>query len=154
MKTKLRTAKVGMTVLMVLSIFTGIALADPPSGEDAGNTYGSATLIDVPYGNYDIFSPGLLADNVDWKDKDWYHFTASSGDKLSYDLDINAYNDDVDMEIHTFYDGHIISEIDKGNPGGYIHPVTLDSSNPHVKIYDSSYDPFYEDYKFILGLNL
>lgn len=78
----------------------------------------------------------------------------SSGDKLSYDLDNKAYNEDVDMEIHTFYDGNIISEIDKGNPDGYIHPVTLDSSDPHVKIYDSSYDPFDEDYKFILGLNL
>lgn len=152
MKTKLRTAKVGMAVLMVLSIFTGIALADPPSGGDAGNTYSSATLIDVPYGNYDIFSPGLLADNADWNDEDWYHFTASSGNKLSYELDNAAYSDDVDMEIYS--DGIIISEADKDNTDGYISPVTLDSSDPHVKIYDSSYDPFDENYEFILGLNL
>ncbi|MFZ3382773.1 MAG: hypothetical protein WA144_02490 [Candidatus Methanoperedens sp.] len=78
--------KIGIMALMVLSMFNGVALADPiVGGGDAGNTYGAASALEseIPHGTWGLYQNGY----VQTSDVDWYNLNTYAGETLSYELD-------------------------------------------------------------------
>lgn len=74
--------------LMVLSIFSGVALADPiVGGGDAGNTASQASQIDpsVLLNEWTVYN-GYLYNG----DTDWYLLNTQAGEYLDYDLDVSV----------------------------------------------------------------
>ncbi|CAG0992280.1 MAG: hypothetical protein MPEBLZ_00294 [Candidatus Methanoperedens nitroreducens] len=72
--------------LMVLSIFSGVALADPiQGGGDASNYYSSASTLEraIPSGSWYIYGNAYLQTS----DVDWYNLNTNAGQLLSYELD-------------------------------------------------------------------
>ena len=78
--------KIGVMTLMVLSVFSGVALADPiQGGNDASNYYSSASTLNyaIPSGSWHIYGDAYLQ----MSDVDWYNLNTNAGQTLSYQLD-------------------------------------------------------------------
>jgi len=85
--------KIGVMALMVLSIFSSVALADPTyTGADAGNTASQASRLeaDIPLNSWWLYAHGTLTVPGDLDD--WYQHNTRSGEYLNYQLDLGDYD--------------------------------------------------------------
>lgn len=84
--------RIGGIVLMVLSIFSGVALADPTLyGGDAGNTANQASSLEssIPLNSWSLYTGGqLTVDDLD----DYYSLNTQNGEYLNYQLDLADYD--------------------------------------------------------------
>lgn len=84
--------RIGVMAMIVLSMFSGVALADPiPGGQDASNYFSTASDLEqaIPYGSWYIYKNG----NVRTTDVDWYKLNTRTGELLSYELDRAVWRD-------------------------------------------------------------
>jgi hypothetical protein len=130
--------KLGISVLALLLVSVGTAMADPNGGSD----WDSATSIGVPDNDFDIFGtytrgpPG-----------DWWQFAANDNDEvyvdLSYDFTVN-YNGQLDLyKTET----EIVAHIDKDKQD-HIGSV-LSNPDPRIEIQGS----LNAEYEFLVGRN-
>jgi hypothetical protein len=87
------STRIGVMTLMVLSIFSGVALADPTlNGGDAGNTYTQASTLEaaIPLNSWYVYTGGYLTVPGDLND--WYKLNTQSGEYLNYQLDTADYD--------------------------------------------------------------
>ena len=130
--------KLGISVLALLLVSVGTAMADPNGGSD----WDSATSIGVPDNDFDIFGtytrgpPG-----------DWWQFAANDNDEvyvdLSYDFTVN-YNGQLDLyKTET----EIVAHIDKDKQD-HIESV-LSNPDPRIEIQGS----LNAEYEFPVGRN-
>lgn len=78
---------------MALSIFSGVALADPTlSGGDAGNAYYQASPLEsaIPLNSWSVYLHGTLTVSGDLHD--WYQLNTQSNEYLNYQLDLGDYD--------------------------------------------------------------
>lgn len=77
---------------MVLSLFSGAALADPIiGGRDAGNTAGQASSLEssIPLNSWSIYANGQFTIPSD--EDDYYRLNTQNGEYLNYQLDLANY---------------------------------------------------------------
>lgn len=85
--------RIGVMALMVLSIFSGVALADPIiGGGDAGNTASQASTLEsaIPLNSWSVYLHGHLWPGTD--PDDWYRLNTQNGEYLNYQLDLGDYD--------------------------------------------------------------
>jgi hypothetical protein len=130
--------KLGISVLALLLVSVGTAMADP----NGGSSYSSATSIGVPDNDFDIFGtytrgpPG-----------DWWKFAANDNDEVYVDLDAHfannhtghlyLYKTESQLEAH-------VSKFDSDHIG-----YVLNNPSPRISITGT----YNENYKFLAGRN-
>lgn len=89
----MNASRIGVMALMVFSIFSGVALADPTlSGGDAGNAYYLASPLEsaIPLNSWSVYLHGYLYPGTD--PDDWYQLNTQNGEYLKYQLDVYDYD--------------------------------------------------------------
>lgn len=135
----MNASRIGVMALMVFSIFSGVALADPTlTGADAGNAYYQASPLEsaIPLNSWSVYLHGTLT--VSDQD-DWYQLNTQSNEYLNYQLDLGDY-DIAEQKITDTSGNPLNAPINAGK--------TLQLSGPtlswdHIKGLDSQ-DPEYE----------
>jgi len=131
--------KLGISVLALLLVSMGTAMADP----DGGNSYEAATSINVPDYSFDIFKytrgpPG-----------DWWKFAANDNDEVYVDLDYKFANVS-NGELSLFRDkGVLVAQVNKDKPNDHIGEV---DNNPSPRISITGCEN--SQYKFLAGRNI
>ncbi len=133
--------RIGVMALMVLSIFGGVALADPiVGGGDAGNTASQASTLEsaIPLNSWSVYLHGHLWPGTD--PDDWYRLNTQNGEYLKYQLDLGDY--DIAAQRITDTSGNVLnaSQVNYGTTKKLSGPTL---SWDTVKGTDSS-DPEYE----------
>ena len=131
--------KLGISVLALLLVSVGTAMADPNGGSD----WDSATSIGVPDNDFDIFGtytrgpPG-----------DWWKFAANDNDEVYVDLDYYFAND-AEGELSLYKDENTLEAfVNKDNPNDHIGYV-LNNPSPRINITGR----VNSEYEFLVGRN-
>lgn len=122
--------RIGVMAMMVLGIFSGVALADPPSGGDAGNSWNSANSITI--------SPKYSAEWTIYQgshysgDTDWYKPNTVTNDRLWYQVDQQHYANGERLDV---FDSNLyyLGSYGGGNPGSAVIPS---SGTSYVELYN------------------
>lgn len=107
--------KIGVMVLMVFSIFSGVALADPiVGGGDAGDSAGQASPLEsaIPLNSWSVYLHGYVYPGTD--PDDWYQLNTQNGEYLYYQLDIDD-EDIVEQKITDTSGNPLGSPVNTGN---------------------------------------
>ncbi|MCZ7400225.1 MAG: hypothetical protein O8C62_11235 [Candidatus Methanoperedens sp.] len=121
--------RIGVMALMVLSILSSVALADPPSGGDAGDTPGSAANI--------VISPKYTTEwtiyqgTITSYDKDWYRPNTVRNDRLWYQIDTADWNNGARLDA---FDGPYTNLQLKGSTAGNFIVNSADGSS-YINVY-------------------
>lgn len=132
--------RIGGMVLMVLSIFSGVALADPTlNGGDAGNTASQASSLEssIPLNSWSIYNHGLLTVPSDLDD--YYRLNTQNGEYLNYQLDLGDY-DIAEQKITDTSGNPLNAPVNagktlrlSGSTLSWDHKIGLDSQDPEYE---------------------
>jgi hypothetical protein len=132
--------KIGVMVLMVFSIFSGVALADPTyTGTDAGNTASAASQLEypIPLNSWWLYAHGTLYPGSD--SDDWYQLNTQSGEYLNYQLDLGDYST-TEQRIRDWANTATLGPLNSGKTirlsgatKSWDHIIGIDSQNPEYE---------------------
>ena len=133
--------KLGISVLALLLVSVGTAMADPNGGSD----WDSATSIGVPDNDFDIFGtytrgpPG-----------DWWQFAANDNDEVYVDLEKSFTEYPINGELFLYkqvgvLEAHVSNDNQTNDHLGYV----LNNPSPRINITGA----LNENYQFLVGRN-
>jgi hypothetical protein len=138
---KSKSIKLTFVVLMLLSIFTGLAAADTYlEPGDLSNSKSGATLISLPIGTSDVFHANINSGS----DLDWVKANVNAGNYIDILLNAGAYN------AYVYYraenpDGSLV--VQHGKKPNFDARGSLTASPVYVKFGNHNLVP-YNDYQF------
>jgi len=131
--------KLGISVLALLLVSVGTAMADP----NGGSSYETATSIGVPDNDFDIFG-----DYTRGPPGDWWKFAANDNDEVYVDLDYLFTVDD-NGELFLYKEkGVLVAHVNKDKPNDHIGYV-LNNPSPRIDISGR----LNAEYEFLAGRN-